>query len=828
MMEETRNRPKEKHYYSDRLVTKLDRLRTVPTTIVEAPSGYGKTTALRDYMRRAPVPEKRIFWLTVTEEPLSSSYRRFAHMVEQIDPIAGQRLRKFVQPNTISLGEICDAIKAITCAQETYFVIDNAHLFYQSLPLCFLNALIEHGGDGLRLVLIAQMLAVSEQCEIACRSCLHITAEDLRLTAQDIRLYFAASGATISLEIAKRIFHYTNGWIIAVRLQFESYLDKSEIMDTDDILSLLERLLWDGLNDQQQQFFLRISLFETVTRNQICLLLGVDDLPDYAQDALRNPLVKYYAASERYELHSLLLKLLARERRALGSAFERACHLAAGDLCRAENRNLEAMQYYQLAAAPLQMLSLDLSALTYERINGVPFVEIAENLLALLPAKVRQANLLKMLQLAWIFLSFAKYNTFDGLMLELDRMLSENAQQNRRLRGEWFLLSCWRAFPDLVKMTALLQESKACFQGASSQVIVGDMPWSFGTYYPLACFLTTPGQADATADRLEAFSELHAELTAGNGRGAAALYRAELAYNRGQPHEAEILAYQATYLARQHRQGILELGATGQLAEVSTHKADPASWHHAIDSMENIAFFPTQDPDDAQITLDIIRGTLLNELQHTENVAEWLKEGDFQRVQQHVLAPVGALFVHLNYLMLTGQYQRLVGTFMALDSALANDMPFSYMLFLLSAAIGNTLLGNEAEARKQILHAMDLGLPDGLVFAFASYSQALPVIDDLLVAHYPHLAAAYQETKSRFLLGLETLQHAHQSKYNQLELSDREREVAELAAQGLHNAEIAKQLFLSENTVRAHLRNVFRKLDIDRRSRLAERLQRTI
>ena len=46
------------------------------------------------------------------------------------------------------------------------------------------------------------------------------------------------------------------------------------------------------------------------------------------------------------------------------------------------------------------------------------------------------------------------------------------------------------------------------------------------------------------------------------------------------------------------------------------------------------------------------------------------------------------------------------------------------------------------------------------------------------------------------------------------QLSEREREVLELMAEGLTNSAIAKRLFLSERTVEAHVRNVMMKLDI--------------
>jgi DNA-binding NarL/FixJ family response regulator len=46
------------------------------------------------------------------------------------------------------------------------------------------------------------------------------------------------------------------------------------------------------------------------------------------------------------------------------------------------------------------------------------------------------------------------------------------------------------------------------------------------------------------------------------------------------------------------------------------------------------------------------------------------------------------------------------------------------------------------------------------------------------------------------------------------QLSDRERGVLELMAQGLTNAGIAKRLFVSERTVEAHIRHILTKLDI--------------
>ena len=57
-------------------------------------------------------------------------------------------------------------------------------------------------------------------------------------------------------------------------------------------------------------------------------------------------------------------------------------------------------------------------------------------------------------------------------------------------------------------------------------------------------------------------------------------------------------------------------------------------------------------------------------------------------------------------------------------------------------------------------------------------------------------------------------------------LSGREREIAELVAQGRTNREIGAELFLSEKTVEGHLTRVFAKLGVGSRAELAEAVGR--
>jgi DNA-binding NarL/FixJ family response regulator len=51
-------------------------------------------------------------------------------------------------------------------------------------------------------------------------------------------------------------------------------------------------------------------------------------------------------------------------------------------------------------------------------------------------------------------------------------------------------------------------------------------------------------------------------------------------------------------------------------------------------------------------------------------------------------------------------------------------------------------------------------------------------------------------------------------------LTPREREVFFLASRGLRNSEIASQLYLSEKTIKTHLRNIYNKLNLTSKAEL--------
>ena len=95
----------ELHYYSERLKQKLNKIRSVSVAIVEAPAGYGKTTAIRDFLEAELPQTTPIYWFTAADEAPAAGFRRLCCEIEKIDRCAGEHLQKIGLPNAVNIGK---------------------------------------------------------------------------------------------------------------------------------------------------------------------------------------------------------------------------------------------------------------------------------------------------------------------------------------------------------------------------------------------------------------------------------------------------------------------------------------------------------------------------------------------------------------------------------------------------------------------------------------------------------------------------------------------------------------------------------------------------
>ena len=324
----------------------------------------------------------------------------------------------------------------------------------------------------------------------------------------------------------------------------------------------------------------------------------------------------------------------------------------------------------------------------------------------------------------------------------------------------------------------------------------------------------TPGTADEVGDSLSYHKE------------AQVLFEAEVAYSRGQ---IDKVYENANYLLSKHSGFYAILAAGMLLAICAIWKGDIEMWRKAKIHISEAPAQNDYDRDAMQLAISAVDIMLYN----VESFPDWFKIGCFEPL--HEDAYPAAKVYYAKFLFAVG-YAVATGI-LKLQGAhglyVMSSIPYTLepmicwakerktvmselSLRMTCAAVYNNS-GNDAQAIRHIDRAIALALPDQLYGTLAEYCR---VLDTLLEKRLSAVdEAAWAEVQKLYKVyndGWSRLSSVVHGKNIITTLSDKEREVAKLAAFGMTNQEIADKLHLSLSVVKQAVRIVSEKSGMSR------------
>ena len=221
-------------------------------------------------------------------------------------------------------------------------------------------------------------------------------------------------------------------------------------------------------------------------------------------------------------------------------------------------------------------------------------------------------------------------------------------------------------------------------------------------------------------------------------------------------------------------------------------------------------------------TLDIIRAYIYSNLKEESKIPKWIVNGNFENTR--LLFPTIPLvnFIYSKVLITKKEYVKVVVLYEK-SIAMAKIFPnlICEVFENIHIAIAYDNLSKRKDAVEKLEKALEIALSDRLYMIFAeNYTD----IEDLLDEIYEkgNFKAEIDEIRRLQKPYDKFLKFVKKEKSRLAELSERELEVANLAAQGFTNNEIAKILFVSVNTVKTILKAVFKKLCIKSRQEIKD------
>lgn len=384
---------------------------------------------------------------------------------------------------------------------------------------------------------------------------------------------------------------------------------------------------------------------------------------------------------------------------------------------------------------------------------------------------------------------------------------------------------------DVEMVRALTEDIADRLMTAPSVIFTVGEPFLFGSISMWRLFYTKPGELERTAETLERVMKLYNSLTAGHGSGAAELYRGEVCCAQGRFADAEIYGYQALYASLQRKNACVTYGAALLLGTNAVYRGDLEAWKRTLDYLEDPAH-----------TYAFLQDTFLDVcMKETVQSYFAMLQPKESRLRKRLQAASNRLYdlnftnsaikgVRIPRIILKKNYHKAIGILEVALKVDARLIALPSRLFIhTNLALCYFAIGRSRKAAEHLEFTLSLAERDQ-VLSFAAYFREYLEPLFYLPSVSRKYAAVIQEIRSLPIQNIPAVPEwkafiPKQENEWEEPLSKREREIAELAARGLRNGEIAEMLHISEGTVKNHLKIVFRKLNIDRRSSLRGRLR---
>ncbi len=795
-------------------------------TLIEAPMGYGKTTAVREYLKGTDV---HVLWQRIYDGSVTGFWTALCRLLREVDTDCAESLEQLGFPNdSVTMQEALRLIEGIVLPKETFLVFDDYHLVSATEVSGFMSFLIISEIEHLHIILTARFVEHFRIEELSLKGYLYqIEKEFFELTPGEIVEYYRLCGISLCPDESDKLYKLTEGWISALYLLMLSFRETGSLANTNNIQRLVESAIYEPFSQEIKEFLLCVCLFDCFTLRQAVHMWGGD-----GADALlaeirgKNAFITFDAETKNYQMHNIFTGFLRERLEEKTADYRRGLQKKAGQWCLQAGDYLAAMHHFHAAEdydSLLYAAELDKTS-SFGAEKKALIIRYFEEC----PVEYRKRHPMALLVYAMALVTFNETVLFQKACQELAQLIQSgglDAERHDELAGELELLTSFGKYNNIMGMSEHHKRACALLKKPSGFMDTTGS-WTFGSPSVLYMFYRESGMLEQEIRDMKEAMPYYYKLTDGHGTGAEYLMEAEQHFNRGDVESAKIAVHRALYLAEEAKQPNMLLCAFFLQARMALSQGDYAfvqellrQIHETVESNRQYVLIHT---------VDLCRGFIDACLGQKDKIPKWLAEGDFN--SSRLFFPARAFYniIYGKALLLRGDYTKLLGLsgqFFGIASVFPSVLASVYTYIYVGAA--NQRLHRSAEALDAVRQALALAAPDEVWMPFVENGVEIKLILDALLTQ-----GSYREEIRKII----ALHAPHQQAVERisaawfrdikLKLSERETEIARLAAKGFSNKEIGERLFISENTVKTQLKSVFEKLGVNSRALLKQHVDR--
>ncbi|WP_317197460.1 LuxR C-terminal-related transcriptional regulator [Lutimonas saemankumensis] len=854
------------------IIDKLKKNTDTPIYLFSAPSGYGKTTAVIDWLHRFELP---YCWLSLDEE--NDDLNKFVHYmitaIQRVIPEFGKEIDDITTSSQeISSRDyyimISNALDALT--HDVYLVLDDYHFIRTKEIHDLLNKLFRFSQQHLKLVITSRKDPPFPLSTWRMKNKLtEIRIRELKFNSREIDQFFQNQDHEEPLKDAiKTIEKITEGWVTALRLLSISGIHKghdqkllsASSMKSDKVLLELVHGMLIKQDPQVRERILRMSVAAEFDRELYQLITSQEDERsgsglefDEFIDILLNSnlfLIQLGEGHDKFRFHHLFHDLLLQN--FLKEVPQQEIRSIYGKVALWYEENDQVEKCVEILLK-LDQKSEALHIFTKRRAKIFEHSEwqLLEKLLLLFDKKTIDGSLILGLSNAWWYVFKGDINGMISMLPNLERQCLEAGllEINKgHYLGEINVLKAYARYNFNIDMLVCLDHASTALE-----LLTQDNLYAIGV-----AWVFYGGALQALGKSLVAKKDIMIRLDASSSPVVRSNLYLILCYihwmdgniselsavsstliNLGQSHhlkEAEANGYYFSGCANFAKNRRTE--ALRDFRNLYDLRHFTLMVHRFFGSAALAFLLPENDTDELA---DLLKEMRLNAMerggiqyvgfvQAITAAVNWVKSKSPESLQWAMEAKHLPLLPMSNFTsnpMLQSFILSSSGHKDHVERALEilydcevflkkhNNINFLTQTYVLRT-LAQLKLGEQKAAFKDFQLALELAVPRGLYSTFLTLKYE--VLSDFLQT------SSLSSDAQKFLEEiLRSLRFRRQNK--KPILSRREKEIFELIRENLTNKQIGTKLYISEKTVKRHIANIYKKLDVHNRNQAIDKAE---
>ncbi len=869
------------HLHRQHLLDHLDQRRYRPLTLISAPAGYGKTTLVSCWLETCDAPNAWVSLDKNDNDPyLFVSYLTSAiqHLFpDNLSKTQTLLNAASIPPSMTLSNSLVNELEEIN--EPFILVLDDFHVIKEKEIHQFISPLPQSPPGSLHLVIISlhdqplQLVSLRGRSQMT-----EIRANELRFSKNEaIKFLSQVAGTSMDTTTATLLAEKTEGWVTGLRLSALSLRRRSDLKQKLFTLPEKSRYVMDYIVtevvEQQpadiQAFLLKTSILERFCGPLCSAVAGVAELDIDGRKFLRWLqkhnifLVQLDDEHQWFRYHQLFKTILYRILRRRISAEDIAVlHTRAGNWL-GERGLVEESLHHMIKGGDVTAAGNVLARYRHKMMNEEKWQMLGRHLRSL-PDHVVERNPGLLMAKAWLLQNRAQINKIAPLVDQAQRLLqakSGKSELERSLKGELWALQSYLALStaDPQKMIKSAQqalntlpENWSTIRGATTMLLSGgnQMAGNAETARAIIYEALIPGHVKVSAYRARLLTalcfinwleadlrelrqaakacwEISSQHKLPESIAGSRYFMGIYHYYRNELIEAENVLTEAVK-SPYTQNGLNYMGCTFVLALTLEamrrfKEADECIQHHNSIALETGNELLLGFMQGFRADLDLRRG-------HLDRASHWADSYDpdpLIPMTRCYLPQVTKVKILLSRHTDTCLHEAavLIKDMQAYYTSIHNKW-FLIEVFALKSILYD-LRGDEARALKALEQSVHLAQPGGVIRLFVDHGPRMadllkrladnrianPFLEKLLLA----FGDKKEDSKIPGTKGITQSAAAPKERPPGGYLTKREIEVLKSLANGLSNAEISDKLFISPETVKKHLYNIYKKLTVKNR-----------